>query len=481
MLKPAELSEKYAVMTRAHDAGAGDGRRNRPQQGDGPTEIEHQIAQLAQADLNELAEAQKKKNDRLIALIREAVAKLPHDLKYRLKGFLASAEIKMGEVDRELTRLWKAVLSRQKDHRFFMVTNRLEREASPAPSLYVAFAWLALAGVADGGLNAYFFKDVGPLALVGGFVIAFVISAINIALGFLTGWGPLRFFGHRYKLHLLWAVPMFTGLTAAVLLFNLGAAHYRDLITTLPETEVAGVLDDLRNHATRVPTFQACLMAIVGVGVATFSAVKAYMMFDPYPWFGWSHKRTREAETEFEAELKQVDKALRTHGEDYLKRATGEYEEASRSVQEVLARYDELLSANDHFELAAVAVEEACNDALRQYREPNLQVRNNDLYPAPGHFFVPWSLARRKDLFDRAQVLAERETLKERETRLKLAHEELQRTLPEEARRLLSEERLKERVENVKCVAMRENDEEEEKRKRERRRKREEDGVDDRA
>jgi hypothetical protein len=469
MLKPAELSDKYEVMSRARDTGARDGSFNKPSQDDGPSETEHRIGQLAQADLNDLAAGQKKKNDRAMMLIREAVAKLPFELKHRAKGFLSSAEIKMGEVERELVRLQKVVLRRQQDHRLFMVLNRLEREASPAPSLYVALAWLALAGVADGGLNAYFFKDVGPLGLVGGFVIAFVISACNIALGFLTGWGPLRFFGHRYRLHLLWAVPLFLALTAAVLLFNLGAAHYRDLINFVPETEVAGVLDDLRNHATRVPTFQACLMAIVGIGVATFSAVKAYSMFDPYPWYGWSFKRQGEAEAEFEIEVVDVGTQLRALATDYLKRADEEYEQVSRNLQDVLGKYDEVISSNDHFELIAQGVEDACNDSLRQYRDANLQVRDNHLYPAPAHFFQNWSLARRSDLFDRAQVVGAREALKEREKQLKLAHEELQRTVPEESRRLLAEDRLKERLDDVRRIARREHDEEEEQRKRDRR------------
>jgi|GEM_PF-6107915 len=461
MLQITDLAEKYEMMTRAADAGAIDGGNNwPPHDAKGMSETEREIINLAQADLDELAATQKQKNDKVLARIHQGEGRLPFDIGYRAEQFLTLAETKIVEVDRLLVRLYRAVIDRRRDYRQFKATHRLHREAEPAPSLYVALAWLSFAMVGDGGLNAYFFKDVGPLGLVGGFLIAFVISACNIAMGFACGWGPARFFGHRHKLHLLWAAPLFLTLIGAILLFNVGAAHYRDLIVHSPDIEVSGVLEDLYRNAGRIPSFQSCLMAIVGMGVAAFAAIKGWSMLDPYPSFGATYKRMRAAEDEFEAEIGRVAGRIEEAKIEFLGDAWKTYEEVNQALQDILDQYDELISSNDQFEMNARGIEGACQSALQVYRENNLRVRDKHRAPPPGYFYEETKLVRRKDIFERAEVVGAREGLERRQAELRRASESLETGVPKLVAGLLSEAKLKQRLEAIMGQAELEDDRE---------------------
>jgi hypothetical protein len=456
MIRVSELTDKYNGMTRAHDKGATDGGSNLPESGaTAPTETELNIIAIAQEDLDKICIEQKEKNDGIIAKIRTLQRSLPETLRFTAEEFLTKAESKIFEVDRELVRLYRIILARQLEYRFFKSFHHLQREAAPAPSLYVAFSWLALALVGDGGLNAYFFKDVGPLGLVGGFLIAFVISLCNIALGFMIGWGPLRYFGHRFTLHLLWACPLFIFLLFSVGAFDLGVAHYRDLVVKQPDIEVTGVVDDLKRNALIIPSFQSCLMALVGIGVAVFSAVKGYTVFDRYPWYGWHYRRKEQAETDLEAEVQTIQEGIDALGEEYLAEAKRRYDASNESVQEALALFDGLDQANQEFQLTAKGINDSCNAVLRRYRDANIQVRDVDRYPAPRYFVREWTLSKRADVYDETQIEADRAAIEVQDRGLRSIYETLEKTIPEAARTLLSEEQLKKRLEDVMVNARR--------------------------
>jgi hypothetical protein len=242
---------------------------------------------------------------------------------------------------------------------------------------------------------------VGPLGLVGGFLIAFVISACNIALGFACGWGPARFFGHRHKLHLLWAAPLFLALIGATVVFNVGAAHYRDLIVHSPDIEISGVIQDLHHNVGRIPTMQACLMAIVGIGIAAFAAIKGYAMLDAYPGYGATYKRMRAAQDDLEAEIAAIRERIDGEMDEFLRGAREAYHAANQALQDVLDRYETLISSNEQYEMNVEGIESACRTALEIYRERNVRVRQT---PPPKHFFERAELVRPKGLIDGDRV-----------------------------------------------------------------------------
>ena len=319
MVRLAELTDKYKTMTRAADQGALDGADNIPREdARSLSETELGIVNLAQGDLDEFGEEQKTRIDAQLASITERVSKIPFAVKRTLGEFRVIAEAVVQEASHELITLYKIKMERDKDYRLFKVYHRLRREAAPARSLFEAWAYIFLMAVVDGSLNAFFFKDVGELGLADGFLIAAVMACCNIALGFMIGWGPLRFFGHRFKLHLLWAIPTFVILVIAIAIFNWGVAHYRDLVQIKSQSGLPDVWGNLRTNPFGMLGFPSYLMALVGIIVAIYACARAYTMFDAYPWYGWTYKRMKQAEDDFLAESAKIKGKVQEEGEKFL-------------------------------------------------------------------------------------------------------------------------------------------------------------------
>lgn len=449
-MRLADLTDKYKTMTRAADQGAFDGANNFPDSSAARlTETELNIRNLAQGDLDEFGEEQKAKVDQELASITERASKVPFVVKRTPGELRVLAEAVVQESGHELISLYKVKLERETDYRLFKVYHNLRREAAPARSLFEAWAYVALMMVIDGTLNAFFFKDVGSLGLADGFLIAGVMAACNIALGFMIGWGPLRFFAHRFKLHLLWAIPVFLTLIMAIAAFNWGVAHYRDLVQIDNKGTFPDVWRTLWSNPFGILTFPSYLMALVGVGVAVYSAARAYTMFDAYPWYGWTYKRMKVAEADFLAEAARIKGKIQAEGEKFLAAAAKDFEIVNKAAHELIADYDKITSRIEQYEASAQTIEDACNAVLRIYRVQNVQVRDKVRFPPPAYFDERVPLRRRADMQSKDEIAIERDALQRRADQVRLSQEDLERKVPEIKLDLLSEASMNKRLESI--------------------------------
>lgn len=458
-MRLAELTDKYLTMTRAEDEGALDGANNVPKSDAvllSKTEI--RIRDLAQGDLDELGAEQRKIIDGELVDIATRSANIPFAINHTAGEFRVLAENIVQEAGQELINLYAVKLGAEKDYRYFKVSNGLKREAAPARSLFEAWSYLVLMLVIDGCLNAFFFKDVGSLGLADGFLIAVIMAGCNIALGFLIGWGPLRFFKHRYKLHLLWAVPVFALLVLLILAFNWGIAHYRDLVQVNVGSTLPDVWESLRNKPFAVMSFPSYLMALVGGGVAIYASTRAYGMFDAYPWYGWTYRHMKSAENEFYSEAATIKSKIQAKGEEYLSEARKIFRDANSEGQKLLIDYDGIASRLKQFEANAQIIEDACNAVLCIYREQNELVRDKVRFPPPAYFGDEVVLRRRSDMQRLDTVGEERADLNMRIDALRNAQAELERKVPEIKLELLSESRMNARLDETMAAAKKRHD-----------------------
>lgn len=449
MVRTAELIDKYEGMTRAADRGAEDGRSNLPASDEdsySPTEAE--VIQIALADFNALTAGRRRANVEAFDKAHEHEVKVPGNLGFAIDDFENRAEFKIQEVDRALVRLYRIVIQRDQDYRFFKKFHRLKRDAAPEIPLSLAVAQLVLAIVLDGAFNAYFFKDATLLGPVGGYLIALVVSACNVAFGFLIGWGPVRFFTHRYRLHLLWALPIFAALCLGLVAFNFGLAHYRDMLIDNPAAEPTNVIDYISKHPFGMPSFLAALMAIVGLGIGLFSAIKGFSMLDSYPWFGWFYKKRLSAELDFEDRIEEIQEVVNAAGEAYIEDARKAYNSASGTILGAERVLDELAAGNREYYDVVKAIETAVNAVLRTYREANKQVRDMDRYPSPDYFEKRWEISGKLDQ-ENQTIRVKKEGLTQLRTDLKKVLEKLEKEIPEKARSMLSEASVKARMNRI--------------------------------
>lgn len=448
-MRLAEMQETLEITTRAADQGALDGRNDLPNShatSATPSATELSIRNLAQDRLDVLGKEDKAKIDEERTGITSRIPTIPFVVKRSPREFQVKAEAIVQEAGDELASVYQKKLEEEKNYRLFKVYHGLQRDAAPARSLFEAWAYITMMLALDGCLNAFFFKDIGALGLADGFLIAAVIAACNIAIGFMIGWGPLRYFGHRFKLHLLWAIPVFALLVVAVGAFNWGVAHFRDLVQVNTEGGLRDVWSTLRDKPLGLLSFPSYLMGLVGIGIAVYAAARAYTMFDSYPWYGWFYKRMKGAETDFLTRVAPVKDKIQKESEGFVSAAARDYEKFTNAAHELLADYDKIIGRIDDYHASARTIEDACNAAIRTYQFSNEQVRTS---PRPAYFGTPLLLQRREDLKDKTWIARERSAMQERVDRLRELQEELERKVPEIKLELLSERGMSNRMNSI--------------------------------
>src|SRR5262245_2766846 len=132
-----------------------------------------------------LQTSKKARNDEAWEEVRSALSVLPHTFPLDGTSFNVEAQQEALKSEIELERLYKAVLARRQEYRFFKTYHHLNRDADVTSSLFSSLAFVFFILVADGVLNAYFFRDVSRDALVGGFIMAFALSLVNTSVGFI--------------------------------------------------------------------------------------------------------------------------------------------------------------------------------------------------------------------------------------------------------------------------------------------------------
>jgi hypothetical protein len=444
-MQQAELTERYVIMTRAADNGALDGANELPHShATQQSTTELNIHNIAQGHLDELGAEQKGAIQVDESKITTQVAAIPFTVRRSPAEFQLRAEALIQEAGHELINLYEAKLKKERNYRLFKVYHGLRRDAEPVRSLWEAWSYLFLMLMLDGSLNAYFFKDVGTLGLAEGFFIAVVMAGCNIALGFVMGWGPLRYFGHRYKLHLLWAVPVFLALVVAIGAFNWCVANYREIAQVNSDGTLADTLNRARTFS--ILGFPSYLMGLVGIVIATYAATRAYVMYDSYPWYGWVHKRMKEADDEFLEKFAPTKDKIQKAGETFLGEAREDYQAWSEAAHELLSACDRIANRIDEYHAQARIIDAGCNAALRAYREANMQVRGT---PAPAYFGTPTLLRRREDLKDNREILLQRKGLQDRFDKLRRSYEDLENEIPAIKLALLSEASMNQRLDGI--------------------------------
>ncbi len=191
----------------------------------------------------------------------------------------------------------------------------IDRAAVYPTSHILHFSVLASLVLFEGLANAYFFSTGSDLGLLGGWLQAITVSFTNvIAAFFLIGFLGLRHMSNPHK-------PVTAGLAAvgtllgvsALLVLNLSAAHFRDLLEFNAATlamgagDVTGLVLAPVTAAMADPfgieTLEALLLLVLGVTFAVIAAFKGRTFDDAIPGYGGVTRRLETASAELEKAL----------------------------------------------------------------------------------------------------------------------------------------------------------------------------------
>ena len=314
----------------------------------------------------------------LNAIHADVAARREQFTQERYEGRIRSIEAAMrallnrhgGELEQRVYDALKA----KREYEYFNYTHR--RAADPKVDKWqFILLFLIVPLTLESLLNGNFFAEASEFGLVGGAATAVVISALNIALGFLLGLWPARYCQHVRASHLFWALPVYVALIVLIVMFNLAVGHYREMLIATPDARSLQVLPRVLADPLAITELKSAALVIIGCIVAFAAAVKGYSAFGTYPGHGAAYKRWRERWSAVEEERRRLDAELLPELETVRSRVDGFKEDCARESSRLQAAKAAADEARDLYGARLAQLRSAKDAALMQYREANLRVR----------------------------------------------------------------------------------------------------------
>lgn len=226
-----------------------------------------------------------------------------------------------------------------------------------------AVAILLFIMLVEGAFNALLFKDAQESGLLGGLMIAFGVSAVNVLFGVTAG-----FLGLRYLNHPALPAKIMGGVVAGIcilcgIFLNFFVAHFRDAVEHgLIAADAAGMLADFSMFdiapgaviAGMFPnvfgfdSFVALALLLLGLTIFAIAVYEGYeRISDKYPGYGRVWRKERKAwekrqqlREDLRSDLSEYFSASRLWFETQLSRHAQAKREIEKAMNEIEARRD---------------------------------------------------------------------------------------------------------------------------------------------
>ncbi len=378
---PAQ-AKKHRLLERGHE----DGVRNLPDDlADEPSLAEQEVTGAISVERERCASEAAAH----LRAQRDALAQLQTSMDVaRLRQSADEALTRLGEIralwSGEVAELRRKAVDFSTELNEFKLARRLTRAPRLPKDRPMSMALLLLFWVAESAANALFFAAGSDLGYLGGAMLAFCLSAVNVGLGAINGAVFLRRANGNRILDQMAGSLMFVTFACSLIVFNGFVAHYRDLYQSGGEaTDVHKALFDLRNTPFDLTSLFSWLLFGAGIAFSVLATWKGFGLDDPFPGYG-SHERRRVTSREayLDARGGVIDEASEVRDE-FL----AESGEAMEKLRGASARREQLLAARarlmSEFNSVEMNLEQAAQRLLATYRQENVASRTR---PPPPHF-----------------------------------------------------------------------------------------------
>lgn len=254
-----------------------------------------------------------------------------------------------------------------------------------------ALAVIAGAWLFEAIANTFFLRINDDYGLIGGFIAAVLVAAINVGCSAFVGRKVWPYLFHKDGWRQFLAMAGSAAWFLLLVVWNLMAAHFRDAKASgLESPEVAALTLFLQSPFGFTSIYSYGLL-ILGLIFAFLAAGTAFRLDDPYPGYGAIYRRHIER---CEAYSEEIAEAL-----DALKETRDQGIEAARTIRNQLsAQFSERgqilaarLSNRERFGEYQGYLETIANTLLEHYRGANCRARTD---APPLHFGRRWQLQR---------------------------------------------------------------------------------------
>jgi len=277
----------------------------------------------------------------------------------------------------------KNYVEAEDDLQLFKKENKIRRQAFYPESNLLSIGFLAIALIIESVLNGTMLAAGSDGGLIGGVFIAFGISFLNLAFGFINGWLVIRYKNHITTLKssagLLFGILFFF----ILLVFNLFIAHYRDALVSNPvdagrlgvESFISGILS--------INSVESWLLVGLGLCFMIIATYKGYKFDDEYPGYG-SRARCKGDAKEEVSNLKNdaIDELEELHN-DCLGELDDNYKKALKVHQSIIGYISSFEQQKSLLESYIEHLQGTYLYIMRLYYDTNSAERSS---PAPDFF-----------------------------------------------------------------------------------------------
>ena len=262
--------------------------------------------------------------------------------------------------------------------RQFQQAHRLRRPPSYPRSRVLHIGILASLALVESLANAFLIAIGHQQGLLGGLVIAVIISALNVGGGVFAGLAIVRNLVHRSTLRKMLGVAGCCGYAAFVLVFNLLVAHYRDAFAVDPGNQAATLaLDSFRAAPFHLQSVTGWLLLLMGCSFAAIATYDGFMLDDQYPGYGRLARLSDEAKRDYIDEKEDIlsnISAIRDAGIRAPFDTLAEIELRRTQHESIVAQQRKLV---DSYHQHIRYLEQCANDLLSTYRDANRAARTD--------------------------------------------------------------------------------------------------------
>ena len=230
--------------------------------------------------------------------------------------------------------------------------------------------------------------DSSASGYFGGASIAFLISLINVVIGFLVGafWAKLSWSIHQaqkiigYVGFVVWSV--FT------ICFNLSVGHIRTLFEvgeSAPGVEIwtQGFINFL-NSPFGLVDFFSWLLVIIGSLFALIALVDGIRFDDKYPFYGKEFRKLVEAENDLQSEVSNLNSRADDYYNDFLTRGDAAIKDLGSDARDLRSKYDFVeVRISTEYSKYCEYYSGIFTRLINEYRNENQENRSDD---APEYF-----------------------------------------------------------------------------------------------
>lgn len=312
----------------------------------------------------------------------------------------------------------------------FREKHQIHRPAFKKP-YFASVATLVLVSVmAETILNGYLFAQRNALGLLGGILIALLVSIVNVAFSGLSG--------HFAKLiaHRNWFLKS-TGIAiiglwgAATFFYNLAVAHFRDAVESLGEWAEAAEtsLQSLTTTPFELSSIESWLLMAWGILIALTVFLKFVFQGEYYLGYQRIDQNLRHSLREYESQLDNALASLKERKEAAIEDLQDVNDEVTSAVGDAIDALQGQGEIQSHLKDFLTECDTKLNLLLQLYRDANASARTSS---APTRFAKAESLPSFKGSdVEKGQHDLAKSTLAEISTLIDEAVEKIQKSYSE--------------------------------------------------